>query len=154
RMSVLLITHDLPLVRAFADRVAVMKDGRVVETAATAALFAAPRERYTQMLIDSRPVREAPPAPQQASPLIGAHELSCRFVSRRGWFGRHVHEAVRQVSLSVARGETLAIVGESGSGKTTLGLALLRLAAGETGGEIQLDGQRIDTLSRVAFRPL
>jgi microcin C transport system ATP-binding protein len=65
-----------------------------------------------------------------------------------------VHEAVRAVSLAVSRGETLAIVGESGSGKTTLGLALLRLAAGETSGEIRLDGQRVDGLSRAAFRPL
>src|SRR5690606_470561 len=108
---------------AFADRVAVMKEGRLVEIADTAALFEAPREQYTRLLIDSRPEREAEPAPARPESLLEAQALSCRFVSRRGWFGRHVHEAVRAVSLAVSRGETLAIVGESGSGKTTLGLA-------------------------------
>jgi len=153
-MAVLLITHDLPLVRAFADRVAVMKDGRVVEEGDTAALFGAPREAYTRLLIDSRPTREVGPPPAGAPTLVEAEGLRCRFVSRRGWFGRHVFEAVRGVDLRVARGETLAIVGESGSGKTTLGLSLLKLAAGETEGAIRLDGQRIDSLSRAAFRPL
>ncbi|MFA7665363.1 MAG: ATP-binding cassette domain-containing protein, partial [Burkholderiaceae bacterium] len=106
-MAVLLITHDLPLVRAFADRVAVMKDGRIVESGAAAAVFETPREPYTRMLIDSRPVREVGPLPQGAPTLISARGLACRFVSRRGWFGRQVFEAVRGVDLAVARGETL-----------------------------------------------
>ena len=153
-MAVLLITHDLPLVRAFADRVAVMKDGWVVEEGATAAIFDAPREPYTRMLIDSRPAREVGPAPADASTLVEAQRLRCRFVSRKGWFGKHVFEAVRGVDLRVARGETLAIVGESGSGKTTLGLSLLKLAAGEVDGQVRLDGRRIDDLPRGDFRSL
>ena len=153
-MAVLLITHDLPLVRAFADRVAVMKDGRIVEQGETAAVFGAPREPYTRMLIDSRPERELEPVAADAPTLIESSGLRCRFVSRRGWFGRHVFEAVRGADLRLARGETLGIVGESGSGKTTLGLALLRLAAGETEGEIRFGGVRLDTLSRGALRPM
>ncbi len=153
-MAVLLITHDLPLVRLFADRVAVMKDGLIVEQGATAAVFDSPRERYTSMLIDSRPERDVVAVEPGAPPLLEASGLHCRFVSRNGWFGRHVFEAVRGVDLRLARGETLGIVGESGSGKTTLGLALLRLAVGQTDGEVHFDGQRIDTLSRRALRPL
>src|SRR5690606_2225165 len=109
---------------------------------------------YTRMLIDSRPAREVGPAPADASTLVEAQRLRCRFVSRKGWFGKHVFEAVRGVDLRVARGETLAIVGESGSGKTTLGLSLLKLAAGEVDGQVRLDGRRIDGLPRGDFRSL
>ncbi|NLD70709.1 MAG: ABC transporter ATP-binding protein [Limnobacter sp.] len=153
-MAVLLITHDLPLVRAFADRVAVMKGGRIVEQEATGALFAAPREPYTRMLIDSRPVRELEPVPADAPILLEASQIRCNFVSRRGWFGRHVFEALRGVDLNLARGETLGIVGESGSGKTTLGLALLRLATGDSSGTIRFDGTRVDELARAPLRAL
>jgi len=153
-MAVLLITHDLPLVRSFADRVAVMKDGRVVEQGATAQVFAQPRHAYTRMLIDSRPRRTVSAVPADAPALLEARGVGCSFPVRRGWFGSRAFHAVRGVDLRLARGETLGIVGESGSGKSTLGLALLRLAQGETSGEIRFDGRRIDTLGQRALRPL
>ena len=153
-MSVLLITHDLPLVRAFADRVAVMKDGRVVEQGATAQVFAQPRHAYTRMLIDSRPRRAVSAVPPDAPALLEARGVGCSFRVGRGWFGSRAFDAVRAVDLRLARGETLGIVGESGSGKSTLGLTLLRLAQGETSGEIRFDGRRIDSLGQRALRPL
>ncbi len=153
-LSVLLITHDLPMVRAFADRVAVMQDGRLIETAETEQLFSAPAHAYTRQLIDSRPQRAIEALPDDAAPLVRARGVGVRFTSRKGWFGRATFEAVRDVDLEVRRGETLGVVGESGSGKTTLGMALWRLNAGEARGEIEFDGQRIDALSGARMRPL
>ena len=153
-MAVLLITHDLPLVASFADRIAVMKDGRVVEQGPTPQVFATPSHAYTRSLIDSRPVREVAPPPQGATPVLQASGVRCAFVSRKGWFGRNVFQALDGVDLQVARGETLAIVGESGSGKTTLGLALLALSTGRCEGEILFDGVRIDSLGRDRMRAL
>ena len=150
-MAVLLITHDLNLVRRFADRVGVMQAGRLVETAATAELFAAPRHAYTQQLLAARPQRIAPPAPPTEAPvLLKGEDIACRYPVKRGWFGRDWFHAVEKSALTLRRGETLGIVGESGSGKTTLGLALLRLNAGT--GLIELGGERIDTLDGKALR--
>ena len=153
-MAVLLITHDLPLVRSFADRVGVMQAGRLLEIGATAQVFAAPAHPYTRRLVDSRPRRSIAPVPPDAPVLLRASALGARFESRKGWFSRQAFEAVRGVDLQLARGETLGIVGESGSGKTTLGMALLRLTQARTEGSIELGGQRIDTLDRRRLRPL
>ncbi|MFO1301081.1 MAG: dipeptide ABC transporter ATP-binding protein [Burkholderiaceae bacterium] len=153
-MSVLLITHDLPLVRSFADRVAVMKDGRIVEQGATRQVFEQPRDEYTRMLVDSRPRRSVADVPDDAPPLLEGRGVGCSFRLRRGWFGARAFDAVRDVDLRLARGETLGIVGESGSGKSTLGLTLLRLAQGDTSGEVVFEGQRIDALGQRALRPL
>ncbi len=153
-MALLLITHDLPLVRSFADRVAVMKDGRLVEQAPAATLFSAPRHAYTRMLIDSRPRRSTVvEASADAPVLLEARNVRCDFLIRHGWFRKARFPAVRDVDLQVARGRTLGIVGESGSGKSTLGLTLLRLAQGETRGKIVFDETRIDTLGQRALRP-
>jgi microcin C transport system ATP-binding protein len=153
-MAVLLITHDLPLVRAFADRIGVMKAGRLVETGATAEVFAAPRDAYTRLLIDSRPVRDVAPVAADAPTLIAARHLGCRFRYRKGWFSSRPFDAVVGANLELARGETLGIVGESGCGKTTLGMALLRLSRGRPSGEIDFAGQRIDRLPAREVRPL
>ncbi len=151
-MSVLLITHDLPLVRSFADRVAVMKDGRLVEEADTCALFEAPSQPYTKMLIESRPKRSVASADPSAPLLLEASGVGCRFVIGGGWFRKRRFEAVRDVDLQLARGHTLGIVGESGSGKSTLGLTLLRLAQAETRGAIRFDGTRLDEIGGKALR--
>jgi len=153
-MAVLLITHDLPLVRSFADRVGVMRDGRLVETGATDEVFARPRDAYTRRLIDSRPKRSLVAVPADAPALLEARGVGCRFMFRKGWFSQRAFDAVRAVDLRLARGETLGVVGESGSGKTTLGMSLLRLAQGRVSGEIRFDGQRVDTLDRGRMRPL
>ena len=153
-MSVLLITHDLPLVRSFADRVAVMKDGRIVEQGPIRQVFEQPRDEYTRMLVDSRPRRSVTDVPAGAPPLLEGRGVGCSFRLRRGWFGARAFDAVRDVDLRLARGETLGIVGESGSGKSTLGLTLLRLAQGDTSGEVVFEGRRIDALGQRALRPL
>ena len=153
-MALMLITHDLPLVRSFADRVGVMQAGHLVEVAETAKLFQAPRHAYTRRLIDSRPKRTLDPVPVGAKPLLDARGVGCRFYFRKGWFARTAFDAVREVDVQVARGETLGVVGESGSGKTTLGMTLLRLAQGHATGQISFDGQRVDALARAALRAL
>ena len=153
-MAVMLISHDLPLVSAFADRVAVMKDGRIVEQGPTADVFARPRDAYTRMLVDSRPRRSVVEVPDDAPTLLEGRGVGCSFRLSRGWFGARHFDAVRDVDLRLARGQTLGVVGESGSGKSTLGLTLLRLAQGDSSGEIAFDGRRIDALSQRALRPL
>ena len=153
-MSVLLITHDLPLVRRFADRVGVMRHGRLLEVADTDTLFASPQDPYTRRLIDSRPRRSLDAVPEGAPVLLEGRSVGCRFHFKSGWFGRRPFDAVREVDVAVRRGETVGVVGESGSGKTTLGMTLLRLASGATSGAVQLDGTRIDGLSRAELRPL
>ena len=159
-MSLLLITHDLNLVRAFADRVGVMNGGRLVETAATEALFSAPREAYTRQLINSRPQRLVGDAPLAAgegdasSALLQAQAVRCRYWLRSGWFGRKPFDAVQGADLALGRGETLGIVGESGSGKSTLGMALLRLSGAQVDGSIVFDGQDLRTQPAPGLRAL
>ena len=151
-MSVLLITHDLPLVQRFADRVAVMQGGRLLELAPTQELFARPQHPYTRRLIDSRPRRMVGAAPEQAAEVLRAEALSCHFSIRRGWFKREQFAAVRPLDLQLQAGETLGIVGESGSGKTTLGMSLLRLSQASVSGAVTFRGERLDRLPRKALR--
>jgi len=151
-MAVILITHDLNLVKRFAARVGVMQGGKLVETGATESIFRAPQHEYTRLLLASRPQRIALPLPENPPRLLDAEKLSCVFPIKRGWFGHDDFYAVRDASLDLKRGETLGIVGESGSGKTTLGLALLRLQ--QATGTISFDGTRLDTLPQRALRPL
>ena len=153
-MSVLLITHDLPLVRRFADRVGVMRHGHLLEVAPTAQLFDAPRDPYTRALIDSRPRRSVEPLPPATPELMRGEGVGCRFWFRAGWFSKKPFDAVKGVDLSVRRGETVGIVGESGSGKTTLGMTLLRLSSGTLSGTVSFDGERLDGRAQSALRPL
>jgi microcin C transport system ATP-binding protein len=156
-MAVLLITHDLNLVRRFADRVGVMQSGRIVEQGRVADMFSAPHEPYTRALIASRPERLITPEDRAriaATPrLVEAQGVNCVFPLRGGGFFRRPFgelHAVDDVSLEVRQGETLGIVGESGSGKSTLGFCLLRLQ--DCTGSISIDGQRLDGLSQRALR--
>ncbi|HWV62876.1 MAG TPA: dipeptide ABC transporter ATP-binding protein [Oxalicibacterium sp.] len=161
-MAVLMITHDLNLVRHFADRVGVMEKGRMVEIAATAELFAQPREAYTKKLLASQPHRLVDEASSEttagtaseAVPLLRGEHLRCTFDIKKGWLKREPFVAVDDVTITVKRGETLGIVGESGSGKSTLGLALLRLSQARVNGEIDFDGRDLGRLSSRELRPL
>jgi len=153
-MALLLITHDLNIVRRVADRVAVMTKGEIVESGTAAEVFAHPKHDYTRHLLAAEPkgepVHRDPPPPV----LLEATGFKVWFPIRTGVFRRvtgHV-KAVDGIDVAVRAGETLGIVGESGSGKTTLGLGLLRLLASE--GPIQYDGKRLDELGSRAMRPL
>ncbi|MGB5277150.1 MAG: ABC transporter ATP-binding protein [Gammaproteobacteria bacterium] len=153
-MSVLLITHDLHLVRRFADRVCVMHDGRIVEQASSSALFENPRHKYTQYLLDSEPetrITEIVPTNQT---VIKAEGVRVSFPVRSGFFKRKVSEvkAVDDIDIELRLGETLGIVGESGSGKTTLGMALLRMV--DSTGQIRFHDQTISDYREKQMRPL
>ncbi len=153
-MAVLMITHDLNLVHHFADRVGVMENGRLVETAPTAELFAAPREPYTRKLLASHPQRLVQPVSDEGRPLLTAERVRCTFAIKRGWFRETPFVAVDDVDLALKPHETLGIVGESGSGKSTLGMALLRLSAARVSGRIRFGDRTISELPNPALRPL
>ena len=144
-MAVLLITHDLNLVRRFADRVAVMEDGHIVEHGPVQAVFDAPQHPYTRKLIDSRPERDVVPASGLGvGAVLEARGLRVTYpVPRpgiRGWFSKGAFVAVQGADLAIAPGQTLGVVGESGSGKSTLALAALGLLRHE--GSLSIDGRQ------------
>ncbi|TDV20848.1 ABC transporter ATP-binding protein [Paraburkholderia caballeronis] len=147
-MSVLLITHDLNLVRRFAQRVAVMERGRLVETGTIEQIFNAPQHPYTQRLIASRPERHVVPVLPIAPVLLEAKNVSVDFRTRlpgfAGWWKSGRFRAVSDANLSVRQGETLGIVGESGSGKSTLALAMLGLQR-TAHGDVQFQGRSLGT---------
>ncbi|HEY5789197.1 MAG TPA: ABC transporter ATP-binding protein [Gammaproteobacteria bacterium] len=153
-MGLLLITHDLNIVRHVADRVCVMTDGELVEQGAVETLFARPQHPYTRKLLDAEP-GGAPLAPRAgAQEVLAAEQVRVWFPVKGGLLRRtHDHvKAVDGVSLRVRAGETVGVVGESGSGKTTLALALLRLERSR--GAIRFHGQAIDGLGGRQLRPL
>ena len=153
-MAMLLITHDLGVVRKMSDRVYVMQAGEIVEHGDCAKTFDNPQHAYTRHLLAAEP-KSRPERPIDATPVIMETEaLSVRFPIRAGVFRRAVDyvDAVNGVSLAAREGRTIGIVGESGSGKTTLGLALLRLIRSD--GPISFAGRRIETLRTRALRPL
>jgi len=152
-MALLLISHDLNLVRRVAHRVCVMQRGRVVEQALCEELFRSPKHPYTQELLAAEP-SGGPVAVEQAAPLLEVEDLRVWFPIKKGLLRRTVDhiKAVDGVNFSLPRGQTLGIVGESGSGKSTLGLAILRLLASR--GEIRFQGQQLQGMSQRAVRPL
>ena len=140
-MALLLITHDLNLVRRFADRVAVMEKGVLVEQGPTAQVIGRPQHPYTQKLVNSRPSRDVgPAAPGRVVHAKAVHvHYPTRLPGIRGWFKSGRFTAVESVDFDLAPGETLGVIGESGSGKTTLAMAVLGLVAAQ--GQVQI-GER------------
>ena len=152
-MALLFITHDLSIVRHYADQVIVMQQGRVVERGETRSVFSDPQHPYTRKLLSADPSGEAVILPNNAPDLLTAHNISVRFSKKKTLLGKVKESfvAVDNVELKLREGETLGVVGESGSGKTTLGLALLKLVPSE--GQVSLRGHRIDSLDQKQFRP-
>lgn len=162
-MALLLITHDLPLVQRYADSVAVMQHGRIVECGEAAVIFSSPQHPYTQQLLTATPRPEPLPIISEQTPVVLATSgLTVQFKQPRQfapgerrywWLSATVpFEALSQVDLQVSAGETLGVIGESGSGKSTLALALLRLIHSK--GEILIEGRAVDQLRETEFRPL
>ncbi|HGF4929279.1 TPA: ABC transporter ATP-binding protein [Vibrio parahaemolyticus] len=146
-MAILFITHDLGVVKHFADRVLVMCKGELVEEGITEHLFSEPQHEYTKMLINSIPKGSKTPVDEKASELLNAEDIRVKFLvtphfipSKNEYF-----EAVKGISLQLKQGETLGIVGESGSGKSTLGRALIGLLPST--GKIEFKGQNMASLS-------
>ena len=150
-MAVLLITHDLNLVRRFAQRVAVMEQGHLVETGETEQLFAAPQHPYTTRLLNSLPVREVESVVPDSPVLLEARKLRVEYPKRlpgwRGWFSSGSFAAVEGADLFLRAGETVGVVGESGSGKSTLVQAILRLIPLHSG-SLAFAGQPLREQSR------
>lgn len=151
-LAILLITHDLTIVRKVANRVVIMQKGRLVESGNTTEIFANPAQEYTRKLLGSEPTGCVLPPAANAPEIIAAENVSVKFPTKRSFFGKTKEwfHAVDGISVSVRQGTTLGIVGESGSGKTTLALALLRLI--QSNGPIVFLGNRIDALSNAEMR--
>ncbi len=154
-MAILMISHDLGIVRSMAKRVYVMNQGKVVESGDTHTLFTNPQHAYTRHLLNSRPGGR--PAQlqsvQREQAVIAARDFSVAYKVGKGWFGKAAEfVAVQTMDFSVSRGETLAVVGESGSGKTSLGLAMLRLIPSR--GRICYLGQDLQDLSHAQLKGL
>lgn len=153
-MSMLFITHDLGIVRKFADRVCVMTKGKIVETGPVEEIFSNPQHAYTRHLLASEPKGEPRPGDAGQPVIIEADDVKVWFPIKAGFMRRVVDhvKAVDGIDLTLRAGHTLGVVGESGSGKTTLGLALTRLIASQ--GRIAFVGQDIAGHSFAEMRPL
>ena len=153
-MSMLFITHDLGIVRKFADRVCVMTKGRIVETGPVEEIFSNPQHAYTRHLLASEPRGEPRPADDSQPVVVEAEDVKVWFPIKAGFMRRVVDhvKAVDGIDLKLRAGHTLGVVGESGSGKTTLGLALTRLISSK--GRIAFVGQDIASRTFAEMRPL
>jgi len=153
QLSLLLISHDLNLVRRIAQRVCVMHRGHLVEQGSTAQLFTAPQHAHTKELLGAEPSGE-PVLNPAADTLIKVDNLRVWFAIKKGVLRRTADyiKAVDAVDFSLQKGQTLGVVGESGSGKSTLGLAILRLLQSQ--GAIEFNGKRLDLLKQSQMRPL
>ncbi|MEN3160469.1 ABC transporter ATP-binding protein [Tistrella mobilis] len=153
-MALILITHDLAIVRRTADRVVVMRRGEMMEAGTAEEIFRAPRNDYTRMLIASRPRGLPDPVPAGAAPLLSVRDLAVRYPVKGGLLRRVVShvEAAAGVNFTLRPGETLGLVGESGSGKSSVAAALVRLTTAE--GVVDFAGTDLARLDQKRLRPL
>ncbi|AQT44048.1 microcin C transport system ATP-binding protein [Bartonella apihabitans] len=153
-MSMLFITHNLGIVRKFADRVCVMTGGKIVETGKTADIFNHPQHDYTKKLLAAEPKGNPPKADKNAPVVMEGEKVRVWFPVKKGFFRRTVDyiKAVNDIDVTIREGQTLGVVGESGSGKTTLGLALTRMISSQ--GHIRFNGKNIEHFSFKQMRPL
>ncbi len=153
-MAILLISHDLGVVRHMADEVHVMREGRIVEHGPREEIFSAPSHSYTRALLTSAPSGRPDPLEEAAGNLVESRGVRVWFPQGKSIFGRPKSfiKAVTDADLNIRRGESLGVVGESGSGKTTLGLALLRLLPSR--GEVVFDGQALSAMRERQVRDL
>ncbi len=156
-MAILLITHDMNLVRHFAQRVAVLERGRLVETGTTADLFARPSHPHTIKLLNTVPMRTIDPVAADATTVLETRRLRVEYAKPlrgwRGWFRRDAFVAVAGADLTLQAGETIGVVGESGCGKTTLAQAILGLVRSRSG-DLEFEGADVLGLSRRARRAI
>ena len=160
-MGILLITHDLNLVKHFAQRVAVLHQGNLMEVGSTKQIFQHPEDPYTRALVNSEPVRAIAPLMPLAPALLKTEELSVAYPSAESgsWFKKApLHKVLKKVSFTLKQGQTIGVIGESGSGKTTLGMAVLGLlgdSAAEVTGDVDVlgnDWQKLKPAERRAMR--
>ncbi|MDD1497210.1 ABC transporter ATP-binding protein [Agrobacterium sp. CNPSo 3708] len=153
-MSMLFITHDLGIVRKFADRVCVMTKGKIVETGTVEQVFTNPQHAYTRHLLAAEPKGEPPPADDKKRVVMQGADIKVWFPIKAGLMRKVVDhvKAVDGIDITLREGQTVGVVGESGSGKTTLGLALSRLISSK--GRISFIGQSIDAYSYAMMKPL
>ena len=154
-MAMLLISHDLGVVKQVADKVCVMKDGEIVEIGQPQHIFTKPEHPYTKMLVEAEPSGHPGLIDEEAAePILEVQDVKVWFPRTKNWYGKPLDyvKAVDGIDLSLTSGETLGIVGESGSGKTTLGRALVRLTGYD--GQINFRGQNIDALTDTPLRNL
>lgn len=152
-MSVILISHDLTIVKHYADSVAVMHHGKVIESGSTSDIFDSPKEAYTEKLIHSDPKGMAHPIPDNSPVILSSDKVNVWFPKKTNFWGKTTDylKAANNISIQLKAGETLGIVGESGSGKTTFGLALLKLLPST--GTVLFEGKEIQGLNQAEFRP-
>lgn len=158
-MGILLITHDLNLVKHFAQRVAVLNQGNLMEAGPTKQVFDHPTDAYTRALVNSEPSRDIAPVMPLSPVLLKTEDLSVAYPSTQSsWFQKPLpHKVLRKVSFSLKQGQTIGIIGESGSGKTTLGMAVLGLlgdSAAQVSGEVDVLGNDWQTLKPVERRAM
>ena len=159
-MGILLITHDLNMVKHFAQRVAVLNQGNLMESGTTKQVFEHPKDPYTRALVNSEPVRDLAPLMPLAPVLLKTEELSVAYPSStsHSWFKKPpVHKVLKKVSFALKQGQTIGVIGESGSGKTTLGMAVLGLlgdSAAQVSGAVDVLGNDWQTLKPIERRAM
>ncbi|MGF1833921.1 ABC transporter ATP-binding protein [Photobacterium sanguinicancri] len=147
-MAILFITHDLGVVRHFADDVVVMCKGEVVETGTVEGVFTTPKHSYTKMLLDAEPKPSIHETDNSSPNILEVRDLRVNYVLKNNWLGKPIEllQAVKGIDLTLKQGQTVGIVGESGSGKSTMGRAIMQLL--DSQGEIIFQGKHFDEMTK------